>query len=340
MSKRELAATVLSSPLVQPLGRLAPGSGLRILAYHRVLDDDPATFLFDEEVISATRDEFRRQLDFARRHFDVLSFADLRNFEKEGRPWPRRAAIITFDDGYADNYTHAFPLLKEAGLPAIIFLVTSRQESPGLFWWDLIAYCVKTSPLAQVTLTEISDQAMPLNGDTNDASRRECINRILAWVKSVPEVTKISFLEQLPSRLQVSAPADDARATQLSWAQVREMADGKIEFGGHTVTHPLLTNIEPAQLESEIVGSKRAIEAHLGREAFVFSYPNGCFNEHVVKTVSSSYQFATAYNEGLADRESGCHTLPRIAVEHNYSFALFQANMLFPSIMLQESDRS
>src|ERR1051325_10779957 len=112
MSKRELAARVLNNAATRSVWR-ATGlsrSGLRILAYHRVWDEPSASFPFDEGVISATSEAFYRQMKFVSRNFNVVSFADLDHCEREGRCWPERALLITFDDGYRDNYTNAFPI--------------------------------------------------------------------------------------------------------------------------------------------------------------------------------------------------------------------------------------
>src|SRR5262245_15695018 len=108
MSKRELAASLLDNRLVRSFWH-ATGhfqKGLRILAYHRVLDDKAESFAFDEAVISADSEAFYQQMKFVSRHFDVVSFADLYQCEKAGRRWPDRALVVTFDDGYRDNYTN------------------------------------------------------------------------------------------------------------------------------------------------------------------------------------------------------------------------------------------
>lgn len=334
MSKRELVAALLGHGLTQPFWRLAPGNGcLRILAYHRVWDEAPATFAFDEELISANREDFHRQMSWIKRHFEVLSFADLHLCAQEDRSWPRRALVITFDDGYADNYTHAFPILKELNLPATIFLSTSYIDSPRLFWWDLIAYCVKHTNLSKVKLPAVSEQALSFE---NAKARRLMINKILLWIKSVDDHIKNAFLETLPATLEVALPADISSATQLNWHQVREMAAHHIEFGGHSVTHPILSNIDAAQLEMEIAGCKRQIETQLGREVLVFSYPNGQSSPAVQEAVQrAGYAYSTAYFAGVAYPSRGRYGLPRIAVETEFSFAIFQANLLFPSIMLR-----
>ena len=145
MVKRRLAASVFGNEIARRVWWRNPRPGLRILAYHRVLDDDESSFPFDEEVISATTDDFCRQMKFARDNFEIISFRDLEICEQQGRPWPKRALIITFDDGYRDNYTNAFPILREFGLTATIFLTAGHIGLRELFWWDLVAYCIKHS---------------------------------------------------------------------------------------------------------------------------------------------------------------------------------------------------
>jgi peptidoglycan/xylan/chitin deacetylase (PgdA/CDA1 family) len=114
------------------------------------------------------------------------------------------------------------------------------------------------------------------------------------------------------------------------------MSNNHIEFGGHSVTHPILTNISAAQLDEEIAGSKREIEAHIGKEVLVFSYPNGQSSSQVRDAViRAGYAYSTAYFAGVAHPSQGCYDLPRIAVETDFSFSLFKANLLFPDIMLR-----
>ena len=337
MNKREFLATLLSHDFTQPFWRLSPRNDcLRLLAYHRVWDEPPDTFAFDEELISVKSEDFQRQMAWAKLNFEVLSFADLHACTQENRSWPRRALIVTFDDGYADNYTHAFPILKELNLPATIFVSTSYLSAPRLFWWDLIAYCIKQTTLNEAHLPDVSPRPLSLK---TPKARRTAINKILMWVKSVPDAVKNAFLDTLPSSTQVTLPADISSATQLNWNQVREMAANGIEFGGHSVTHPILSNIDAAQLNHEIADCKSEIEAQTGRAALAFSFPNGQSNPAVHDAVQNAgYAFSTAYFAGVAHPSLGTYGLPRIAVETDFSFAIFQSNLLFPNIMLRGSN--
>jgi peptidoglycan/xylan/chitin deacetylase (PgdA/CDA1 family) len=339
MSKRELVARALDNPVARkllPVGGEA--KGLRILAYHRVLDDDPAEFALDQDLISASRRAFREQMKFARANFDVISFKDLHRCEVEGRPWPQRALIVTFDDGYRDNYTNAFPVLKELGIPATIFLATGHIGKQRLFWWDEIAWCVKQSRRQSITFPQISADTVPL---ASAADRREAIKKILAWIKDVPEEVRAEFVATLAARTDAPAPNGIASGMHLSWEEVKEMASARIEFGSHTVTHPILANVDDVQLKEEIAASKKTIERNLGEEALVFAYPVGRrarFGKRAEDAVARcGYRYAVSYDEGLATEDPAQrYVLPRIHVEREHSMSLFRANLIFPRLMIRE----
>lgn len=337
MSKRELAAAVLGNR-VTAYWRFLPGAhlkGLRILAYHRVLDDDPRAFPFDEELISATTEMFYRQMQFVRRHFEVVSFRELAECEHANRPWPDRAVIVTFDDGYRDNYTHAWPILKELGMTATVFLATGYIGSAELFWWDVVAYCLKHTRRPTVTLSAISSEPMAM---ASTDERRRAKAQILAWLKQAPEATRHHFVAQLGAELEVALPDSLAQEMHLSWAEARQMAAAGIEFGSHSVTHPILSQVSETQLKLEATVSKRAIEQQLGQEALAFAYPagrRGRFNQASQAMISrSGYRYALSYDEGLAmEAHSDHYALPRIHVERDQPLSLFRANLLFPRLM-------
>jgi peptidoglycan/xylan/chitin deacetylase (PgdA/CDA1 family) len=338
MSKKELAACFLGNPLATRLcsRSLKRSKGLRILAYHRILDDDLSSFAFDEALISARRDDFREQMKFVRRNFDVISFEDLHRCEMEEREWPRRALIITFDDGYRDNYTNAFPVLKEFHLPATIFLTTGHIGEARLFWWDRVAYLIKHTSRQSVVFADLSSAPFDLS---SARARRQSIARVLWWLKQVQEETRNRFLDSLSSELDVELPGGVAEEMHLSWDEVKEMARSGIEFGSHTVTHPILSHVGESQLQREISESKQAIEEHLGREVMAFAYPAGRrtrFNDNVQSIVARcGYRYAVSYDEGAAI-EGACDrlALPRIHIESDISLRLFRASLVFPRLML------
>src|SRR3982751_1502113 len=230
MGKREQVATILGNPLAHRVWD-SSGAGsrsLHILAYHRVLDEDRAAFPFDEAVISATTANFRRQMEFVRHNFNVISFKQLAEFESEKRQWPERALIITFDDGYRDNYVNAFPVLREMGFSATVFLAVGHIGAAKLFWWDFIAYCFKQTPKSSVTFPRFHPEPLSL---ADAGARRKTIDHVLDWIKEIPEDVKREFVAALPDHLEVRLPKNLAAGMHLTWDEVREMVAGGIEFG-------------------------------------------------------------------------------------------------------------
>lgn len=339
MGKSEVVASILANPLASRVWAAtdARRGMVRILAYHRVLDDAPETFAFDEALISASRETFQQQMEFARRNFEVITFADLHGCAQAGRPWPKRALIVTFDDGYADNYTHAFPILRALKLPATIFIATSYMGTcTKLFWWDLVAYCIKQTTRVEIDFSQIHHQPLPL---TSVRERRKAILRILRWVKQVPEATKNEFLNQLSDALEVKLPPDLAAGMHLTWEQIKEMDASGIEFGSHSLTHPILANVDEEQLKREVCDSKLAIEQQLGKEVLVVSYPDGRqqnYNQKVQQCAATAgFRYGICYDEGPAlEKDYDRFAIPRIHVELDQSRSLFRANLMYPKIML------
>jgi peptidoglycan/xylan/chitin deacetylase (PgdA/CDA1 family) len=331
MIKRQLAASMLGNEIARHVWRRNPRPGLRILAYHRVLDDDESSFPFDQEVISATTDGFFRQMKFVRDNFEVISFRELEICEERQRAWPKRGLIITFDDGYRDNYTNAFPILKELGLTATIFLTAGHIGSRELFWWDLVAYCVKHSARASLNVPQIAPQPMRLtSGDARNAAIRD----ILRWLKIISENCKRTFVSQLAELTGVTPP-NQTEPMHLNWTEVSEMANFGFEFGSHTLTHPILTNVSEEQLVAEVGQAKTMIEQRLKQKIIAFSYPVGRFDERVQTAVSNQgFQFAVAYKDEAAYQASfERYQLPRIHVERKQSLSEFRSVLLFPALM-------
>lgn len=333
MSKRELAARALGRPL---LGGMRTQTGaLRILAYHRVVAEPWDTFPFDEDIISASPEAFEQQMRWAKRNFEVVSFRDLVACEQEKRPWPERALIVTFDDGYRDNYLAAFPILRELGVPATIFLATGYIGQSRLFWWDVVAYCLKQTAQSSAALPGFSEAPVDMG---EAGSRRKVIDAVLNWAKEVPEETRREFIEALPDRLGVPISTDAVSGMHLTWDEVRTMSQNGIEFGSHTVTHPILSRVDAEQLRHEVADSKAQIEQETGQPVHAFAYPAGTRHRRdeaareMVK--SCGYSFAVAYDQAV-EATPDPFTLPRIHVDRDQSLDLFRANLRFPGLMLR-----
>jgi hypothetical protein len=172
------------------------------------------------------------------------------------------------------------------------------------------------------------------------SDRRHAIEKILGYIKEVPEESRLSFQSRLRRDLGAQTPGRLGDKMLLSWDEVRAMSASGMEFGSHTVTHPILANVTREQLDEEVMASKKAIEQNTGEEVLSFAYPAGRtsrFNKMVREAVArAGYSYAVSYEEGLAfQNHSDPYSLSRIHVERGHSPSLFRANVMFPALMLK-----
>lgn len=335
--KREWAARLLvAAGAAETWGRLAPVQGrLLILAYHRVYGiGDEAVFPFDLELVSASPQDFRWQMEQVLRTCTPVSFAVLAAALDGGVPLPRRPIIVTFDDGYRDNFAHAFPTLKELGIPATVFLSTGYVGKPGTFWFDRAAQLVYRAPVGALSLRSFEFQAQ-LGEDRS--SRRPATERLLRALKKVPDGVRRRALVELEETLGRYAPAqDDALSRALTWDEARTMAHHGIEFGSQAVTHPVLTRLDDGALAEELAASRQTIEAELGQRVIAIAYPDGgldAFDDRVIAaTVRAGYQFGVSYVSGVNEEGFDPYRLKRLHVERYTSRAYFRCLLAAPRL--------
>src|SRR5215469_12343045 len=138
MRYQQKISQVLSQSGVLRAFELMPSRpGIVIFSHHRIGDHTACDY--NQDLISATAEQFDYQLAYIKQHIPTLLPHELAELMAKKKQLTRLHAIITFDDGYLDNYTHAFPLLQQHGLRAAFFLITSFVGTSSLPWWDEIA---------------------------------------------------------------------------------------------------------------------------------------------------------------------------------------------------------
>ena len=339
--KREFASRVITAlGLSNVVGgvRSAMVKDLRVLAYHRVLKDlDETVFPFDAELVSAREADFDWQMAYIARRFNPVSIQQVTDAINGGKPLPKRAVMVTFDDGFRDNFEVAFPVLQRHGVPALFFLSTGYIDSQSTFWFDWIVYAFVHTEVRQLHLKAI-DLHVPLT-DERDGRRLEAL-KLLQVLKGTSEVQRQQVIDQLKAELKVAMTLDHIeQSTPLSWDQVREMSRGGMEFGSHTVSHPILSTItDPMLLRFELDGSKATLEREIGKPVLALSYPVGgrdAVNDQVLAaTAKAGYQCAFTYQSGANKLTSGDerYYLKRLHVERYTTRAMFSAALEMPEI--------
>lgn len=320
-------------PLVARLRR-AWREDLRILAYHRVLPAlDAADFRFDPELVSASVDGFRAQLALIRRHCAPLRFDELIDHLDRGRPLPPRAVLITFDDGYDDNYRHAYPLLREAGLSAMFFVSTGHIDSGQPYLYDWLVHMLSVTPAMALDLPELRLQAAVPAGLS---ARRALAAHVLDRMKTLDADAQRALVERLADEwaLPIRSHPD---CRPMDWDMLREMRAGGMEIGSHGVHHNMLAKLPAARMREEVFASKARLEAELAAPADVISYPVGghdAYDAAVVAAVrEAGYRVACSYVAGaqpLPPQER--YGLRRIPVERHMDAAWFEGMLALPEV--------
>jgi len=329
MSKRELLARALEKTglgrlLSQSMGRW---NGLVVFNYHRL--GNPAGSPFDRALFSAGQKEFEQQVRFLKKNYDVLRVADLdQALSRRGR-----CVMLTFDDGYRDNYELAFPVLKQLQVPATFFITSGFIDGTPVAWWDEIAWMVRHSPEnGPLRKTEL----WPALSLASVQDREVAIQALLRSYKRLSSDQTTPFLEEL-----AAATASGRCSRQLAshlwmnWDMIREMDRGGMDLGGHTVSHPVLANTSVEVQHAEITGSKRRIEEEIGHAITAFSYPVGHAQSFTAETKqilqAAGYQWAFSFSGGFQPMGSADgFDLPRIAVSPHVSQDLFQSTARLP----------
>lgn len=253
---------------------------LTVLVYHRVGQYGEVFRHAYGTNISATPAMFRRQMEYVARRFTVIDLDTLVQHVRDGAPLPPRPALVTFDDGYQDNYAAAFPILRRLGLPAVIFIITGQIDNPLLPWWDACTRYIMTTRYAEADI--------PLLGRCRfdgAQARQQQVEKLLRGLKRVSNADKLRMVDQLREALGFETPAADPELF-MTWQQVEKLERAGISIQPHTLSHPILTRVPPDEMRREIRAAKAAVEARLGKQALAFAYPNGTRGDYDAQTIA------------------------------------------------------
>jgi peptidoglycan/xylan/chitin deacetylase (PgdA/CDA1 family) len=269
--KRELLSRGLLWTGVPHLLSLFPErDSLLVLTYHRI--GNPQEDLFDPGVFSATAEEFNDQIASLKRHMSLVNLEEALSFIHGNAPEKNRRCrvLITFDDGYLDNYNIAFPILRSHGVQGVFSLVTSMVGSSLVPWLDHIAYLVRNARSRRFSLRYPAELAVDIDRNGLTMSLQD----VLKLYKRPENVDSERFIEELKNETNGSnLPTPHRRF--LNWDEAREMVAGGMAIGSHTHSHPVLSQLRPDEQSSELQHSRAILKEQLGVEPDVLAYPVG-----------------------------------------------------------------
>jgi peptidoglycan/xylan/chitin deacetylase (PgdA/CDA1 family) len=307
-NKREFLARAFGQAgvldlLEQTIARRRPG--LIVLTYHRIaeIEMDP----FYTPVISATPESFRTQIQWLHNRMRMITLDELIDQVAGGLSWREPVMLLTFDDGYRDNFEFAAPLLREQNVPATFFIPTGFVELPKLPWWDHIAYVIKQTHVRRFVVDRCSTgRQPPLEIDLEAMSQTTAIASIIRAFLDETIPDEQWFLDRLTQVCLVEFDSEAlGRNLFMSWANVHELADSSLAFtiGSHTHSHRKLATLDIDAQRDELARSKQILQAKLERPIKALAYPYGWPGTYTSQTkvlaTEAGYEFAFSTREGV-----------------------------------------
>ncbi len=280
-----------------------PQARLSILIYHRVLAE-PDPLRPDDPGIKA----FEQQVRLVSDHCRVLPLAEAIERLYAGN-LPRGAVAITFDDGYADNYTNALPILQGFGAHATFFIATGFLNG-GWMFNDRVIEALRYTTQQTAELPELGLDRIPIE---NLSERREAARAIIRAIKHRAPMERQTLLDLILDRL---GNPDCGHAPMMSDQQVRGLHEAGMGVGAHTVTHPILQTLNEEEVRWELTESRAYLERLLGAPVPLFAYPNGKpGNDYTSRETrllrEAGFLAAVCTAPGGADRSRDRFQLPR-----------------------------
>ncbi len=327
--KSAAAYLVVRSPVPELMFRRRAQRRLTCVAYHRILETVGPDYPFDDQVISATPDEFEREIRWLKRNLDVISLPELLAGWHTPRILPSRPAIITFDDGYWDNHAVAWPILKSEGVHGCFFLATGFVGTCRIPWWDQIACCFKFSRKTAIA-SPFGDADNPYTA--SPSSRKADTLRFIDKFKQTPWTAALKCLNRLREETGVDPAEYSEIPLFMDWNSVREIRDSDMEIGGHTRNHPVLSRVQDDDtLNEEICGCSEDLRRMAEIDPVAFAYPVGsdrAMSDAADSIIRKSFRISFSYRHSLAEMDSSQpFRLPRLHTEYGHDFKAFRLGM-------------
>jgi len=271
--------------------------------------------------VAPTRELFEAQMYFLRQNYRVTSLEEAcRELRSGSKSEP--GVVITFDDGYRSAYTVAFPILQKYRLPATIYLTVDSVETGQVAWYDRVFLAMAVAPSGELQLDLRGPWRFQLNSPED---RLRAALEVVALLRTFSNSVRCECCALLENRIGLPQNALSSRV--LTWDEIRTMHQAGISFGSHTLTHPVVSQLEPRELDLELGASKCLLEKKLGIPVLDFAFPFGkasdCSSAALEMLARSGYRSAVTTVSGVNTPQVNPFELRRLQVGSNVSVARF-----------------
>lgn len=289
-----------------------------VLTYHRVLPYEKRIESYSHEAIMVDPLRFDMQLKALKECFRIVDINEFSDLVHSGIVDGPPACLITFDDGWADNYNYALPILKRHQCPAIVFVPTDYISSPLTFWQETLGqqiakiYESGTSDAKEL----ITKYGFPDTLSGNDITKNIIIRDYVRSLKTLP-YNKIDMMMTDLTKFHGMNGASKVDR-HLTWDELKKLHKSGVAIGSHACTHRILTRLTQDVVETELVESKNTLESKLGEGIETIAYPNGDYNDRLgdlTKKAGYSLGFGTHY--GYVSGTDNLYDIKRINMNDN-----------------------
>ncbi len=276
------------------------------LLYHRI-NNWP-----DYYNMAVTPAHFEEQLVFLKENFLISRFADDWSNVNE------TSVVITFDDGYEDNFLYAFPMLKKHNIPATIFVSTGNVGNDREFWWDeLVHLCMERTrhqdsfklvdPIFSYEWeTRTVEQCLDLANDMRVLLRRESYRTLDDWRRQLLDWAG----EDIPKK-PINYSINEQQMLEMFQSNI-------IDIGGHTDKHMSLGKMEYDEQLRDCKESINKIQSVIGKKVDIFSYPfggRGDYNDYTIDVMKRLGIRKAATTEAGIITNLDPYRIPRITIK-------------------------
>ena len=261
-----LKTNIINLPFYKHLYRLRLKSKLTAIAFHRVINQNDTLLKEANPLWTVTQEQFYYLIEILHQNFNIINPVDIGNFFS-GKYEGENPMIITFDDGWRDNYLYAYPILKEFNIKALFFIATKTIGSDKYFWEESVyakLCCEKNNEAV------ISQLCKKINLDpSTETNFSTSVNRIIEKLHNMDVETRNVILHEFNFH-----PVKSESRMYLNIEEIQDMYENGMVMGSHGNTH------DPCNAESvhkEIFDSREKLKKILGIYPAYLSWPHGIF---------------------------------------------------------------
>lgn len=295
-----------------------------ILMYHSISPFNKKLPSIHHKVISATPEMFEKQIVYLNKYYQIISLEDYVLRRSSNMKIPDGCVVLTFDDGYLDNYTYAYPILNAYNTRATIFICPTLIDSQRPLWSNRLARAIYSAPAGNILLFKEQDINM-----STVKMRLDTVDKMINNLKSLRPTDQEKMTSRILRALSTGSMTEEPEREYLSWSEIRLMSANGISFGAHTQSHPNLAKIRFSEAKSQIVDSKLRLESELDKPVCSFAYPygdKGSFNKQIKEMVKDAgYLCGCSTLFGTNRRGEDMFALKRMPIFYCHNMDVFRA---------------